>query len=709
MSLTFGRTLGFGLGLALSTYASALPSLEHESFDSLVTSQEALNLSDSAAVRSEIWLKYQNTVKADTARIKEFEDKGLLFADKKMRFSESKKGQKPDSGYPFYIALHGGGAAGTWTNDSQWEAMKSYYLSGVSTGIYSATRGVTDTWNLHFVDESYPLYDELIQMMIATRDVDPNRVYVLGFSAGGDGVYQIAPRMADRFAAANMSAGHHNWIKFDNLYQTPFLMQVGQNDTAYKRNTVAAENDITLDQLAAERGSYIHDVYVHYKGSHNSWRDNDGSGNPQRILKNPELWLSAQNEETITKDTNAIHWLDQFTRNPYPSSLIWDPKTNAKRFRTAGGRYLTAENETNLSRPNQLFYWLDITGSDLSQESIRIKASYDRATNQINLSGIEGLKRIRVLLRQEMLDLDQAILVTVDGQTLDSVRVVPNLSTMTRTLLERGDPSYQFDAEIILEQTPTWTVRQPVLETPTPPYPYSYCSKDSCRLVRSQPSFFFGQLPEATKTHCKANNLYAMTFDDGPSSQYPEVLSILAEEKVPATFFVLGNHLEDESNQGFLKAAYQAGHQISNHSFSHKDLMKLSGDELLSEVQKTKQRIIEVLGDSPAIAEAASLVRPPFGYITSREQELLEANGFRSVRWNSDRSDWELSLEQSELELKRHRQHLTFIQKQNLSPYNNSIIDLNHDFSPATLKSLRTMIQEAKAAGYRFVTLKDCL
>ncbi len=710
MSLTFGKSLALwlGLGLSISSQSYADSRLEGQSFDALLKSESSISLEESSAIRQELWQKYKGQVKADTARVKEFEDKGLLFGDKKMKFSESVKGQKPEQGYPFYIALHGGGAAGTWTNDSQWEAMKTYYLSGVNQGIYSATRGVTDTWNLHFVDESYPLYDELIQMMIATREVDPNRVYVLGFSAGGDGVYQIAPRMADRFAAANMSAGHHNWIRFDNLYQTPFLMQVGQNDTAYKRNTVAVENDIALDGLAQERGGYTHEVFVHYKGSHNSWRDNDGSGGAQKILKNPELWLSAANEETITRDTNAIHWLDQYVRNPYPSSIIWDPKTNAKRLRTAGGRYLDPANETVLSRPNQLFYWLDLGSETLPEGSVLIKASYDKAQNRIDLSGLTGINKIRVLLRSEMLDLSQPISVSVDGADLGLVTVQPNIKTMTRTLLERGDPSYQFEAEILIEKAQEWTINR-AEEKPVSRYPYSYCSKDSCRIVRSQPAFFFGQLPESTVTHCQSPNLYAMTFDDGPSANYPEVLRILEEEGVPATFFVLGNHLSDENGVNFLQAAKAKGHQISNHSFSHQDLMKLSDADLLKEVESTKARIIEILGDSPEIAQDAATVRPPFGYITQREEALLKANAYQSVRWNSDRSDWELSLDQAGIEMQRFRQHLKFMSAQTLASYNNSIIDLNHDFSPATLNTLQSMIQEVKAAGYRFVTLKDCI
>ena len=72
-------------------------------------------------------------------------------------------------------------------------------------GIYVSVRGVSNTWDLHFQEETYPLLDALITNLTVTDHADPNRVYLLGFSAGGDGVYQLAPRLADRFAAVNMS------------------------------------------------------------------------------------------------------------------------------------------------------------------------------------------------------------------------------------------------------------------------------------------------------------------------------------------------------------------------------------------------------------------------------------------------------------------------------------------------------------------------
>ena len=57
----------------------------------------------------------------------------------------------------------------------------------------------------------------MIENFVATRGVNPNRGYLMGYSAGGDGVYQLAPRMADRWAAASMMAGPPNYAKPDNL------------------------------------------------------------------------------------------------------------------------------------------------------------------------------------------------------------------------------------------------------------------------------------------------------------------------------------------------------------------------------------------------------------------------------------------------------------------------------------------------------------
>ncbi len=243
----------------------------------------------------------------------------------------------------------------------------------------------------------------------------------------------------------------------------------------------------------------------------------------------------------------------------------------------------------------------------------------------------------------------------------------------------------------------------------SPMEPYAYCSKDSCRTVYAPPAFFFGQLPGEVLTHCIEPHTYAMTFDDGPASNYPKVLEILARKDVKATFFTLGSKLGGPTEQNYLQLAAAAGHQISNHTFSHLDLMKMTDEEVIKEVGSNEEAIVKVLGDSPQVRHDAQVVRPPFGYVDARVYNLLKSHGNKVVRWNSDRSDWELNEADVGLELRRLDQHLEFASSQSPSGTNDSIIDLNHDFSGATLENLETMIDRIKAKGYRFVKINECI
>lgn len=74
-----------------------------------------------------------------------------------MRFIMECKGKPDKNGkYPLYLTLHGGGGTTTANNDEQWRQMFSYYKGSVKNGIYIACRGITDTWDLHFQEKSYP-------------------------------------------------------------------------------------------------------------------------------------------------------------------------------------------------------------------------------------------------------------------------------------------------------------------------------------------------------------------------------------------------------------------------------------------------------------------------------------------------------------------------------------------------------------------------
>ena len=94
--------------------------------------------------------------------------------------------------------MHGGGGAPKQVNDSQWRQMQKYYRDHPEAGgyLYLALRAPNDEWNGFYADYVYPLIDELIRQFRLFGDIDPNKVFIMGYSHGGYGAYAIGPEDA---------------------------------------------------------------------------------------------------------------------------------------------------------------------------------------------------------------------------------------------------------------------------------------------------------------------------------------------------------------------------------------------------------------------------------------------------------------------------------------------------------------------------------
>ncbi len=373
-----------------------------------------------------LWKEYITAVRGDGERRTESEQCRIVCGAATMRYGLQTIGRPGPCGYPVYIALHGGGGCKTPdVNDQQWEHMRVYYRDSVKSGLYVNPRGVRDTWDTHANPESYPLYDRLIENLVAFHGADANRVYLLGFSAGGDGVYLVGPRMADRFAALHMSAGHPNDGSLVNLYNTPIQLQVGIHDTAYDRNHETVRYQLYLDELqAGAPEGYIHNTYVHVDKPHN-FRDN--AEEPQTVLIDARAWLCGGRVTRRSVDANAVRFLDEFVREPVPRRVIWE---------------LDARRQASM-RAVESFYWLRVPSEIKSGV---VTAHLEAATNSVVLERDDTGGRVTALLRDGMLDLDRPVRVVLPDGTTFTRAVRREKSMMEQTLRERGDKNWIFSA-----------------------------------------------------------------------------------------------------------------------------------------------------------------------------------------------------------------------------------------------------------------------
>ncbi|MDP1808721.1 MAG: polysaccharide deacetylase family protein [Actinomycetota bacterium] len=125
----------------------------------------------------------------------------------------------------------------------------------------------------------------------------------------------------------------------------------------------------------------------------------------------------------------------------------------------------------------------------------------------------------------------------------------------------------------------------------------------------------------------------ALTFDDGPSPEYtPKILDVLKEKEAKAAFFMVGKHVEKYPDVA--RRVFAEGHDIGNHTYSHRDLVPAGRKTILAELNKTEQIILRVVG------VRTRLFRPPRGIISNAGRKLLVELGYTIAMWTVSAVDW---------------------------------------------------------------------
>lgn len=176
----------------------------------------------------------------------------------------------------------------------------------------------------------------------------------------------------------------------------------------------------------------------------------------------------------------------------------------------------------------------------------------------------------------------------------------------------------------------------------------------------------------------------ALTFDDGPDSQYtPMLLDGLKERDVKATFFVMGKQAEKYPD--LIKRMEEEGHLIGNHTYSHMQLKKSNREQFKEELKKTSEIVETITGNS------VQYVRPPYGaWDKTFEKEL---NMF-PVLWNIDPLDW-------------CKSNVSCIAQNVINEVEENDIILMHDQYPSSVKAALKIVDALKEQGYEFVTVDE--
>ena len=175
----------------------------------------------------------------------------------------------------------------------------------------------------------------------------------------------------------------------------------------------------------------------------------------------------------------------------------------------------------------------------------------------------------------------------------------------------------------------------------------------------------------------------ALTFDDGPSTYTKEIIDILKENDVNATFFILGNKVDNY--QDVLLESIKNGNELGNHSYNHKWLSRLSTNNLIDQIESTQNILKEKLNYEPVY------LRPTYGSITNR---IKNNTSLKISLWTVDTKDWKIK-------------SVDRIVKKATSNIEDGDIILMHDIFERSKDALKEIIPILKNQGFQLVTLSE--
>jgi peptidoglycan/xylan/chitin deacetylase (PgdA/CDA1 family) len=182
----------------------------------------------------------------------------------------------------------------------------------------------------------------------------------------------------------------------------------------------------------------------------------------------------------------------------------------------------------------------------------------------------------------------------------------------------------------------------------------------------------------------------ALSFDDGPTAENTlQILQILKDINAEAAFFYIGSRIAQ--NKAILKQAYDEGHLIGNHTFSHHFWFDMfSAKKMLADMQMMDKAMNSVIGKTP------KLFRPPYGVTNPNLKKAIIQGNYIPVGW---------SVRSMDTVIKNERKLLNKV----ISKIKPGAVFLFHDTSDATVAVLPAILKHIQANGYEILRLDKML
>lgn len=182
----------------------------------------------------------------------------------------------------------------------------------------------------------------------------------------------------------------------------------------------------------------------------------------------------------------------------------------------------------------------------------------------------------------------------------------------------------------------------------------------------------------------------ALTFDDGPHPTHtPVLLDILAQYRVRATFYVIGQMARRYPE--ILRRIVAEGHEVGNHSWSHPTLSQLGDGSVLREIDRTQEVVWQTVGAQPVT------MRPPYGAFSRRQSHMLhDQRNLPTVIWSVDPQDW-------------RRPGSSVVADRMVRGARPGSVILAHDIHAPTVRAVPAAIEGIAARGLGFATMSELL